>query len=456
MNERDAKIQSLLWKEVALKGRTTAMAFGVASLFIYFYHYEISTYETYLKIAAILSILANVVRFWTAAKILNRPELCERQRSIMRGCILLNVVMWSLIYSLGALELNSTTYNYAVLICMFAGTVAGSIVTLGYDKATFLFVQFIFFVPMMSISLYQYATGRNSLGHYLFFLFAMFFIYQYKQFSDYRMHLLQKFNNQLDLESSLKELRKSQTLLVEQTAKIIHSSKLQALSEMAGGLAHEVNNSLMVIIGNTQQVQRELRKNNQLSDSVNGKIEQSTQAIMKIRNVIEGLKYFSLEMEEQPKEPVLLGEVVHRTLSYTHELLKTRNISLEISDLPDVQIVCHPFQITRILFNLTMNAVDSLKDIEEGRWLSYEVSRQDQFIYIRVRNNGRTIAKEHVQKLFQPFFSTKDVNEGSGLSLSISKGIALDHKGDLYFEESGSLTTFVLKLPVVPEASVIA
>lgn len=445
--DRNIKVRALLWKEIALKGRTTAIAFVIASVFLYFYHFNIQDYQFMIESAAILSVFANVIRFWSADQILKSPELCPRQKNIMRACILINVLLWSLIYSLGALELHSTTYDYAVLICMFAGTVAGSIVTLGYDKITFLIVQFIFFIPMMVISLYQHSTGQNPLGHYLCFIFAIFIIYQFKQFSDYRKHLLEKYNAQLDLEASFIELERSKTLLVEQTAKIIHSSKLKALSEMAGGLAHEVNNSLMVIIGNTQQVQRELKKQDVLSESLNTRIKHSTEAILKIKNVIEGLKYFSLEMDEHPKEVTDLKDIVGRTLSYTHELIKTRNISLEINDIPEISVYCHSFQITQILFNLTMNAVDSFRDMESERLLRYGFKTQNGFLLVEVSNNGKPIEREHIQKLFQPFFSTKDVNEGSGLSLSISKGIALDHKGDLFFEDRG-ITTFVLKLPI--------
>ncbi len=63
-------------------------------------------------------------------------------------------------------------------------------------------------------------------------------------------------------------------------------------------------------------------------------------------------------------------------------------------------------------------------------------------------NGGSVVSPENVQKLFQPFFTTKEVGQGTGLSLSISKGIARDHKGDLYFEKD-DFTTFVLKLPKI-------
>jgi len=154
-------------------------------------------------------------------------------------------------------------------------------------------------------------------------------------------------------------------------------------------------------------------------------------------------------MEPQPKEVVALKEVIERTLSYTHELLKAHEIKFSSSEIPDVKIHCHPFQITQILFNLTKNADEAMMSLPvDERWLKYEFVAYPDHILIKVMNGGPQIPPEFHMRLFQPFFSTKEVNQGTGLSLSTSKGIAMDHKGDLYFEYNQN-TTFVLKLPIV-------
>jgi signal transduction histidine kinase len=447
MNDRASLIHNLMWKEVALKSRSAAIAFGALSIVVFFYHFNLINHQFHIQVACILAILSSIMRFMIAAKMITSEVATKEQVNTLRLTIWLNSLAWSFIFSISAYELNSNSFHFALLMAILTGFISSSIVTLAYDKSIFFPFQVLLIFPLMCVALYQYFTGLNLYGFHIFIIYLVLFLYQLKQYKDYRNQLMQRFETQLDLEFSFVELKKSQATLVDQTAKLIHASKISALSEMAGGLAHEVNNSLMVIMGSAQQVQRELKRSDLLTASIDSKIQQSTNAILKIKAVIEGLKYFSLQMGPQPKEPVELKEIINRTLSYTHELVKAHNISFSVDPIPDVQILCHPFQITQILFNITKNADDAMSSLVGPKWLKYEFERAGDDILIRIINNGTPIPPENHMKLFQPFFSTKDVNKGSGLSLSVAKGIAMDHHGDLYYVDE-EFTTFVLKLPV--------
>ncbi len=448
MNDRQNQIRTLLWKEVAFKSTQATVAFSVVAIFISIYRFGLEDQYFAMRAACGLAVLANIFRFIVSRKILDIKGSLDHEINLMRFSIWLNSVSWGVIFALGVLELKGAGWHYGILVTILTGYVASSIVTLGYDKTIFYPFQVLILLPIIIISFCQYWSGINPHAHYLTFMFTIFFIYQLRQYKDYRAGLMQRFNALLDLEFSFKELKKSQSSLVEQTAKLIHTEKISALSAMAGGLAHEVNNSLMIILGSTQQIQREMAKGLSTTPSIEEKFRQSKEAIMKIKGVIEGLKYFSLEMEPQPKEIVPLKEVIDRTLSYTHELLKAHEIKFTSSAIPDVKIFCHPFQITQILFNLTKNADDAMMSIPlESRWLNYEFVTYPDYILIKISNGGPQIPPELHMRLFQPFFSTKEVNQGTGLSLSTSKGIAMDHKGDLYFEDNQN-TTFVLKLPL--------
>lgn len=449
MNDRQNQIRTLLWKEVAFKSPQATATFSIVAIFVSFYLFGLHDNILAIRLACASAVIANIFRFIVSRRILVINSPLDREINLMRLSIWLNSLSWGVIFALGVWGLKGTGWHYGILVTILTGYVASSIVTLGYDKSIFYPFQVFLLSPITLISFYQYRIGENPFGHYLTLMFVLFFIYQLRQFKDYRAGLMMRFNAQLDLEFSFKELKKSQNSLVEQTAKLIHASKISALSAMAGGLAHEVNNSLMIILGSTQQVQREMTRTEVLSPSIQEKFRQSADAIMKIKSVIEGLKYFSLEMEPQPKEIVSLKEVIERTLTYTHELLKAHDIKFSSSEIPDVRILCHPFQITQILFNLTKNADDAMMSLSsEERWLKYEFVMYPDHILIKVINGGPQIPPELHMRLFQPFFSTKEVNQGTGLSLSTSKGIAMDHKGDLYFEDNQN-TTFILKLPIV-------
>lgn len=448
MDVRSAQIKNLLWKEVASKSSTAAIAFSTFAIFIYIYHFHLIQTKFYIQIASLGVIVSNVVRFWISKKIIARNKVESDQLNILRLSIWMNTIAWSAIFALGAFELNSNGIHFIILITIMTGFLAASIVTLAYDKTIFIPYQLVTLVPIMGIAAYQTYTGTNPLAYFLVINYTIFILYQMKQYRDYRTQLMQRFNYQLDLENSFVELKKSQTALIEQTSQLIHASKISALGEMAGGLAHEINNSLMIILGSTQQIQREMVKTSAISPDIENKFRQSTASIMKIKSVIEGLKQFSLQMGPQPKEDVPLREIVERTLSYTAELLKAHLTKFDIENIPDVSIHCHPFQLTQVLFNLVKNADDAIVNSPpEGHWVKIQFERDGECILIKVVNGGAVVLEENVQKLFQPFFTTKEVGQGTGLSLSISKGIARDHKGDLYFEKSKN-TTFVLKLPV--------
>lgn len=449
MDVRSAQIKNLLWKEVASKSSAAAIAFSSFAIFIYIYHFNLVQLKSYVQVITIAVIISNVVRIWISKKIGAQDIISSVDLNILRTSIWLNSLAWSVIFALGAYELNSNGIHFIILITSMTGFVAASIVTLAYDKTLFFPYQFVTLIPLMGVATYQTISGSNPLAYYLVVNYTIFILYQIKQYRDYRKQLMQRFNYQLDLEDSFVELKKSQTALIEQTSQLIHASKISALGEMAGGLAHEINNSLMVILGSTQQIQREMGKTSLMNSDVENKFRQSTASIMKIKSVIEGLKQFSLQMGPQPKEVVSLKEIVERTLSYTAELLKAHQTKFIIEDIPEVSLQCHPFQVTQVLFNLIKNADDAtINSLMEGHWVKLKFELEGEFILIKVSNGGSVVSEENIQKLFQPFFTTKDVGQGSGLSLSISKGIARDHKGDLYFEKN-QFTTFVLKLPKI-------
>ncbi len=449
MDVRSAQIKNLLWKEVASKSSTAAIAFSFFAILIYIYHFQLVQMKFYIQLASIGVIASNIIRIWISKKIVEKNIVTGDDRNILRMTIWLNSIFWSVIFAFGAYELNSTGFHFIILITIMTGFLGASIVTLAYDKTLFIPFQFLTLLPLLGVATYQTNSGANPLAYFLVIIYTVFILYQMRQYREYRAQLMQRFNYQLDLEDSFIELKKSQTALIEQTSQLIHASKISALGEMAGGLAHEINNSLMIILGSTQQIQREMGKTGELKPDVENKFRQSTASIMKIKSVIEGLKQFSLQMGPQPKEDIPLREIIERTMSYTAELLKAHQTKFIIENIPDVSIHCHPFQMTQVLFNLIKNADDAIVDSPpEGHWVKILFAKEGENILMRVVNGGAIVLEENVQKLFQPFFTTKDVGQGTGLSLSISKGIARDHKGDLYFEKN-RYTTFVLKLPTV-------
>lgn len=444
---RESLIQNMMWKEVAQKSVAASFTFIFLAIVLYNYHWGVEIYVTPIRTSSILSIVSNIGRILIARKIEKEPTITPGNKRTLQLSIWMNTLAWSGIFTFGALALTMTSYHMAILVIMIAGFVGASIVTLSYDKSIFYPWQILILGPLIFHAVCDWLKYDNQEAFYLALCCFLFILYQMKQVRVYRQHIIERFNYQLDLEKALIETKDAQEALVNQTATLMHASKISGLGEMAGGLSHEVNNSLQVILGSSQQIQREFQKSGFTNPSIASKLENTIAATMKIKSVVDGLRYFSQEIDTGPKHVVPLKQIMDQTYVYTQELLKAHHVILTVDKIPDIDLNCHPFQITQVLFNLIKNADDAIRDIPEEKWIHLKFEEIRDYILIMVINSGPLITPEHQERLFQPFFSTKDVNLGTGLSLSISRGIALDHKGDLFYKNQEQFTTFVLKLP---------
>lgn len=445
---RDEMIQNMMWKEVAHKSLASSFSFVAVGILTWFYYYQAEEAKHLIRFFCLLIIFPNLVRLWLAGKFKKADIVSRKDIRTMTYAIWVSAFGWGMTFATAMFVLPPNSYHFGILLGISSGIIAGCILTLGYRPTLYYPFIALNLLPLYVVSFYHYFTGINPYALYLVGYYGVAFFYLVRQYRDYNQQLMERFGTQLDLEKSLQEVKLAQETLVNQTTALLHASKISALGEMAGGLSHEVNNSLQVILGSSQQIERELKKNEILSPSVEKKLGQSGVAIGKIRNVIEGLRYFSQEMGPSSKEDVPLRRIYDRVLVFTQELLHAHGVELKVAHIPDLHILCHEFQITQILFNLIKNADDAIRSQDRGeKWIEISFEETKEFIRIIIRNSGPQIRPENQSRLFQPFFSTKDVNMGSGLSLSISRGIARDHKGDLFFIPQDQFTTFVLKLP---------
>lgn len=243
--------------------------------------------------------------------------------------------------------------------------------------------------------------------------------------------------------------KKDTQLLIEiQKARIIEASKLAALGEMAGGISHEINNPLSVILGRVgllkDMAQSETLNRELLLESID-KISKVTHRISKI---IKGLRSFARDGQHEPFEVADVEPLISDTLEFCREKLKGNGVRLDyIPPTGKLKIKCRPVQISQILLNLLNNSYDATESLDD-RWIKIEIAdEQDTAIRISVSNSGPLISPEVREKMFEPFFTTKPVGKGTGLGLSISQGIALQHAGSLELDVNAPHTTFNLCLP---------
>lgn len=451
--QKEAKIRSLLKEEVAKRSLGASISFSLLAILIYFYHFKTVLVTPYIRAASALMLMSALLRFTSCRSYIRKPDQLTWRK--IQISIWGNSLAWGAIFFFTAFELKNNGLHFIVLTSLLCGALSGSLVTLSNSRSLYLPFLAACMIPVMTVAAIQWLSWGQESGMYLLLCYSVFSMYQFLQFKTIRHLQFERLGNQVNLENSIEELRLSQEAFVKQTTKLFHASKISALGEMAGGLSHEVNNSLMTIMGSVQQLERYLERDGILKPEYEKKIHNSQEAIHQIKTVIDGLRFFSQQGEDVEKIDRPLEEIIHRTLNFCHEMIKANDIRMIVSPVPPVLVHCHPMQISQVLFSLIKNAFDALEAVKDPakRWIKISFVEKDEEVEIRVMNGGPQISRDARSKLFQPFFTTKEVGKGTGLSLSISKGIALAHKGDIYLDEDNECTTFALKIPAVPPAS---
>ena len=250
---------------------------------------------------------------------------------------------------------------------------------------------------------------------------------------------LRETNN--SLEENLIQLKTAQQQLVE-------ASKLSALGQMAGGVAHEINNPLAIISCNGNML-KELLLEGDLEKNMALKITEKILATTdRIAKIIVGLKAFSREGQTDLFSPTSLKGIVDNTVALCFEKFKFHGINIRV-ELPeeDVTINCRAVQISQVLLNLLSNAFDAAQKGSE-KWVAINFKNMGDLVEIEVLDSGPGVKPEIQSKIFQPFFTTKDFGHGTGLGLSVSLGVVMDHGGKLSLDSKASNTRFVICLPL--------
>ncbi len=244
---------------------------------------------------------------------------------------------------------------------------------------------------------------------------------------------------------------------------LIQSQKMEAIGTLAGGIAHDFNNILTSIINSTELALGDLNPESQTAKD----LRRVLKAARRGGRVVKQILSFSRPTSEG-FTPTDISQIVHEVHSLIEASLPG-NINMVV-DVEDGMIAnSDPTQIHQVLLNLCMNSFHALKDgggtlellVKGVRLKNGEASelniREGKYIRVTIRDNGHGIEAAIIDKIFDPFFSTKDITEGTGLGLAVVHGIIKGHKGGLKVNSSpGEGTTFEIFLPETLEPSIEA
>lgn len=238
--------------------------------------------------------------------------------------------------------------------------------------------------------------------------------------------------------------------LEEQRNLTFHASKMSALGEMAGGIAHEINNPMTII----NSANRKLRKLIELGETDHTKLykycDNIDHTVVRITKIITALINVSRDASNEDFKPVKLIDIFEDILYLFDEKFKLNGVELRI-DLKDkiyqTIIICNRIQLAQVFWNLLGNSYDSIENLLE-KWIQIDCLRKENKLFLRFSDSGPGIPGEIKDKIFQPFFTTKEIGKGIGLGLSLSNSIIKNHKGELYVDSNNKNTCFVINLPV--------
>lgn len=220
-----------------------------------------------------------------------------------------------------------------------------------------------------------------------------------------------------------------------------HADRLATLGQLSAGIAHEINEPLATILGFSQLIASELPEDSELSQDLSKVID----ATLHAREVVRKLMLFSRQMPPQ-KEPLDINKLIGEGLYFLETRCRRQRVTIKRSladNLPS--IVADPGQIHQVLVNLVVNAMQAMP---EGGEVSISTANRHGMVEFSVSDTGVGMDDELKQKIFMPFFTTKEIDQGTGLGLSVVHGIVSAHNGRIDVESSpGEGSVFRVFLP---------
>ena len=237
-------------------------------------------------------------------------------------------------------------------------------------------------------------------------------------------------------------------ILSEERAQLLQASKLSSLGEMAAGVAHELNSPLAAVMLGSELIEEIVSESPIDSRQIVAESRQVMATAERMAVIINGLRSFSRDSKNDARVSVPAATWVDDCLALCRNRFASHSIQFKIdrqglsSEMPVRSV-----ELSQVLMNLLNNSFDACSESDQ-KWVSIKSKFTGDFFELSVSDGGKRILPAVAERMFEPFYTTKDFGKGTGLGLSIAKGIMKSHGGDLIYNSESAETQFIMRVPV--------
>ena len=256
-----------------------------------------------------------------------------------------------------------------------------------------------------------------------------------------------------------KHLQVSLQALKDTKLQLFQADRLASVGQLAAGVAHEINNPIAFIQSNVQFIKKNLlqstpQKENTLSCQLHAEIpeviEDIEDGLDRVSKIVRDLLDFSRDKHDD-KELVDIAQVIEKSISIAQTQIgcfsQTKDISINTMLNSHGYLHGNPGQLGQVILNLIINAAQAIPTTGE---IIIETSNAQNQLLIKIKDSGTGMNQEVLQKIFNPFFTTKAVGQGTGLGLHIVQNIIQQHQGEIEVDSvEGQGSEFTLKFPLI-------
>ena len=262
----------------------------------------------------------------------------------------------------------------------------------------------------------------------------------------------------LQIATDITKIKELEAERLQTEAQLLQAQKMEAIGTLAGGIAHDFNNILTAILGYAELTGFDLERDSHASQNLGNVIKASHRA----KDLVKQILSFSRQNEKE-KKPIIISSIIKESIKLLRISLPTTiEIRQDIESNPGI-INANPTQIHQVMMNLCTNAAHAMSEkggvlevtlanvaLDASAELIHPDLQPGQYLRLTVSDTGEGMPAEILERIFEPYFTTKDISKGTGLGLAVVHSIVKSHQGTVKAQsESGKGTNFTVYFPII-------